>query len=64
MGGIDARDLPEKARLITQSVKLPRHRRYLPAAPPEKPTLHKIPLAIWPLGSKGALSWEEIYDDL
>lgn len=65
MEGMDVHDWSEEeARLIAQSVKLPWRRRRLPAAPSEKPTLHKIPSATWPLGVKGTLRWEEIYDDL
>jgi hypothetical protein len=56
MEGIDVHNFPEEARLIAQSVKLPWRRRRLPAAPPERLTLHKIPFATWPLGVKGTVS--------
>jgi hypothetical protein len=68
MDHIDVRDLPEEeARLIATFVEFLRRRKQAgatrevqqPAAP--TPPVH---FAVWPLGVKGALSREDIYDHL
>jgi len=71
MESIDVHDLPEgEAQLIAQLVELLRHRRH--GAEPEVKRVDELedtvggepPFAIWPLGVKGTLSREDIYDHL
>ncbi len=68
MDHIDVHDLPEEeARLIAMFVEFLRRRK--PAAEPREAReaeVHTPPVsfAVWPLGVKGILSREEIYDYL
>ena len=68
MDHIDVHDLPEEeARLIAMFVEFLRRRKQA-AAPREvqkaEPTTPPVAFAIWPLGVKGTLSRDEIYDYL
>jgi hypothetical protein len=68
MDHIDVHDLPEEeARLIASFVEFLRRRQQTTAqrevqqAAETTPPVH---FAVWPLGAKGTLSREEIYDHL
>lgn len=77
MDSIDVHDLPEEeARLVAAFVEFLRRRQrqqaqrgeqpeviQTPEARPEQPRAES-PFAVWPLGVKGTLSREEIYDYL
>ncbi len=68
MDHIDVYDvLEEDARVIAAFVELLRRRmkaaEQREVQQTEAPTL-PLPFAVWPLGVKGTLSREEIYDDL
>ena len=69
MDHIDVHVLPEEeARLIATFVEFLRRRKQTGVAQPEvrQPAITASPLhfAVWPLGVKGTLSREEIYDHL
>ena len=68
MDHIDVHDLPEEeARLIATFVEFLRRRKQ-PTAQQEVQqaagTTPPVHFAVWPLGAKGTLSREEIYDHL
>lgn len=70
MESINVSDLPEEeARLVAAFVEFLRSRRLQPAhqappeAQPEQPP-GESPFVVWPLGVKGTISREEIYDYL
>ena len=68
MDHIDVHDLPEdEALLIATFVEFLRRRKQA-AAPREareaEATTSPVPFAVWPLGVKGTLSREDIYDYL
>ena len=68
MDQIDVHDLlEEEARLIAMFVEFLRRRKQT-AAPREvrkgEPTTPPVAFAVWPLGVKGTLSREDIYDHL
>ncbi len=70
MKSIDVHDLPEEeAQVVAAFVEFLRQRQRRPAEPhptatpgDERPT--ESPFARWPLGVKGTLSREEIYEHL
>jgi hypothetical protein len=68
MESIDVHDLPEdQAQLVAGFVEfLRRRRQHQPqaAAAQRAPAPGESPFAIWPLGVKGTLSREDIYDYL
>jgi len=69
MEHIDVHDLPEEeAELVAAFVEFLRRRKILAAAEQEvraaEATTPPLPFATWPLGVKGTLSREEIYDYL
>ena len=69
MDRIDVHDLPEEeAELVAAFVEFLRRRKSLAAEPQEvreaAATAPLVPFATWPLGVKGTLSREEIYDHL
>ena len=68
MDHINVHDLPEdEARLIATFVEFLRRRKQAGAQrdvqEAEAPT-SPVPFAVWPLGVKGTLSREDIYDHL
>jgi hypothetical protein len=68
MDHIDVHDLPEEeARLIATFVEFLRRRKQATAQPEvqqEAATTSPVHFAVWPLGAKGTLSREDIYDYL
>lgn len=67
MESIDVHDLPEdQAHLVAAFVEFLRQRTPRPVQSEGQPAPvpSKNPFAVWPLGAKGTLSREEIYDYL
>ena len=68
MDHIDVHDLPEdEARLIATFVEFLRRRKPSTTAQEVQQTAERTPpvhFAVWPLGVKGTLSRDDIYDHL
>lgn len=61
---IDVHDLPEEdVRLVQEMIKLLRKRKGIRTVP-KRAGKKKVVFGAWPLGVKGTLTREEIYDHL
>ena len=63
MESLDVHDLPEDEAEIVAAFRVP-ETAPTPAGIPASPRPRREPLASWPLGAKGTLSREDIYEHL